>query len=558
MNQKIENLLYISLETPEEERQKSPQLSTGYNEIDKTWEIIVQYIGTLSDFTNKYPDIIITELLNKYAIIITPQKYIDAIANETSIIYMEKPKRLYFQLINGLKESCISSVKSNVFGELNLHGNGTIVAIIDSGIDYRSSEFRNMDGSSRILNIWDQTNNIEVNNTEINNSLLQEQYSNIPGLDIIGHGTNVAAIACGNNGVADKADIIIVKMGVSDIDSFPRTTQLMTAVDYVIRKAIEYNKPVAINISFGNNYGDHTGGTLLETYLNSVSNVWKCSICVGSGNEGLAATHISGVLKKNEERNIELSIARYETSISIQIWKEYSDDFDIEIITPSGTSIGIISKYNTLQQITVEGTLLYIFYGMPSPYNTKQEIYIDMIPVNQYITAGIWIFKLVAKKVITGRFDMWLPSAEALNVGTGFLNADSTMSITIPSTADSVITVGAYDSKTDTIASFTGRGYVALSGGIDIVKPELLAPGVNIRINDYTTVSGTSFATPFVTGGSALLMEWGIENKNDPYLYGQKLKAYFINGARQLKTFDVWPNPSAGWGALCVKDSIPK
>lgn len=557
MNQKIENLLYISLETPEDLRQKSPQLSAGYNTIEKTWEIIVQYVGSLSDLNTKYPEIVVTELLNKYAIIVTPQKYIEAIANETSIIYIEKPKRYYFQLLNGLNESCISSVKSTLFGDTNLHGNGTIVAIIDTGIDCRSREFRNEDGSSRILNIWDQTKNIEVNNTEINNILNQDNNQEIPGNDYIGHGTNVAAIACGNNGVADNADIIVVKMGLSDVDSFPRTTQLMTAVDYIIRKAIEYNKPVSINISFGNNYGDHTGHSLIETYLNNASQVWKTSICVGSGNEGLGSTHISGILQDNDEKIIEVSVVGYETSINIQIWKEYSDDIDVEIVTPSGLSIGTITKYNKLQQITVEGTILNMFYGMPSPHNTKQEIYIEMIPENLYITAGIWLLRVISRKVITGRYDMWLPSIDALNIGTGFLNADNTLSITIPSTAENVISVGAYDSKTDTIAAFTGRGYISLNGGLNLVKPEILAPGVNIRINEYTSVTGTSFATPFVTGASSLLMEWGITNNKDPYLYGKKFKSYLIKGARQLRTLDRWPNPSAGWGALCVKDSLP-
>lgn len=555
---KIENLLNISLEVSQQERKKSPNLKVGYNEIEKTWELIIQYIGDLDFISEKYQGIQIDKLLNQYAIIVTPQKYIEQLAKEPNIIYIEKPKNLYFQIVNGKAESCITPVQSKLFPYYNLYGKDTIVAIIDTGINPNNSEFKNEDGTTRILNIWDQTNNTIFNKEQINEALENKQYLDIPGNDTMGHGTNVALIACGNSGVASQSDIIVVKMGISDKDSFPRTTQLMKAVDYVLRKAIEYNKPISINISFGNNYGDHIGTSLLETYLNSISENWKCSICVGSGNEGLGATHVSGFLDNYDEKIIEVAISSYETSINIQIWKDYWDDFDVEIITPSGKNIGKINYYNKVEQVTVDGTTLLMLYSQPSPYSIKQEIYIDMLPENQYIAEGIWKLKLTSKKVITGRYDMWLPAVGSLNTGTGFTTPTSTMSITIPATADKVISVGAYDARTDIIAPFSGRGYVALNGSINIVKPELVAPGVDIFLNETKKVSGTSFATPFVTGSAALLMEWGIIKNNDPYMYGQKLKSYLIKGSRQLKEMNVWPNTQAGWGALCLIDSIPK
>lgn len=93
------------------------------------------------------------------------------------------------------------------------------------------------------------------------------------------------------------------------------------------------------------------------------------------------------------------------------------------------------------------------------------------------------------------------------------------------------------------------------------VKPDIAAPGTNINTvgpnNTFVQVSGTSFATPFVTGSAALMMEWGIVRGNDPFLYGEKVKAYFRRGARELRGESVYPNDKVGYGALCVESSIP-
>ena len=59
-------------------------------------------------------------------------------------------------------------------------------------------------------------------------------------------------------------------------------------------------------------------------------------------------------------------------------------------------------------------------------------------------------------------------------------------------------------------------------------------------------------ADPFVTVGAALLMQWGIVDKNDPYLYGEKMKAYLIKGARRLPAMRDYPNPVFGDNGIIV------
>lgn len=561
-DQKLENLLNISLQATKEEREKSEELGIGYDPEQNTWELIVRYTGSLDGLRTRYPQIRIRELLNQYAVLIVPETLVDAVSQETVIEYVEKPKQLYFELQAGKAASCINAVQQGMNNPFGLFGKGTIVAVIDTGIRAESMEFRNADGSTRILNIWDQTTGTEYDRSRIDEALQNEtkDTAGIPGADVLGHGTQVAAIACGSSGVAAQADILVVKLGLAAKNGFPRTTQLMEALDYVVRKAIDYGKPLAVNISFGNNYGDHTGSSLLENFINDIADSWKCSICIGSGNEGLGAVHTGGTLTEDMEETVELAVSSYETGLSIQIWKDYWDDIAVEIIAPSGRNLGRIQENSRVSRIRYEDMELLTYFGEPSPFRIRQEIYIDMIPQTVYIQSGLWKFRLIPRSIRNGRYDMWLPAQGALNFGTGFTSPDSASTFTIPSAAAKAVTVGAYDAGTGSAAPFSGRGYIVEIGGSLMVKPELAAPGVNVlvpSVSGMARVSGTSYATPFVTGSAALLMEWGIVRGNDAFLYGEKLKAYLIKGAEPLAGAAV-PDTQTGWGRLCLKNSLPQ
>lgn len=561
-DQKLENLLNISLQATKEEREKSEELGIGYDPKQNTWELIVRYTGSLDGLRIRYPQIRIRELLNQYAVLIVPETLVDAVSQETVIEYVEKPKQLYFELQAGKAASCINAVQQGMNNPFGLFGKGTIVAVIDTGIRAESMEFRNADGSTRILNIWDQTTGTEYDRSQIDEALQNEtkDTAGIPGADVLGHGTQVAAIACGSSGVAAQADILVVKLGLAAKNGFPRTTQLMEALDYVVRKAIDYGKPLAVNISFGNNYGDHTGSSLLENFINDIADSWKCSICIGSGNEGLGAVHTGGTLTEDTEETVEFAVSSYETGLSIQIWKDYWDDIAVEIIAPSGRNLGRIQENSRVSRIRYEDMELLTYFGEPSPFRIRQEIYIDMIPQTVYIQSGLWKLRLIPRSIRNGRYDMWLPAQGALNFGTGFTSPDSASTFTIPSAAAKAVTVGAYDAGTGSAAPFSGQGYIVEIGGSLMVKPELAAPGVNVlvpSVSGMARVSGTSYATPFVTGSAALLMEWGIVRGNDAFLYGEKLKAYLIKGAEPLAGAEV-PDTQTGWGRLCLKNSLPQ
>jgi len=571
-DQKLENILNLALDATDEERDKSLELNVGYNPIDREWDLIVKYSGSLDCVRALGAQVV--EMQNEFAIITIRESLIDAMSDCPAVEYVEKPKRLFFQIENGKRASCITPVQRP---PLSLTGRGVLVAVIDSGIDYENDVFRNADGTTRIRNLWDQTIpgnppegyviGTEYTQEEINEALLaptrQERLRIVPSQDISGHGTSVAGIAAGNSdeyqGVAFQSDLIVVKLGVPREEGFPRTTELIQAMDYVVRKALEYQMPVAVNLSFGNTYGPHDGSSLLERFIEDIANTWKSVICIGTGNEGNTAGHTSGVLVDSEEMVIQLAVQENSPTLNVQIWKAYFDLVDISLISPSGVRIGPIQEVLGSQRFVVGNTQILLYYGEPSPFSIDQEIFIDFLPRETYIDSGVWRIVLTSREIVNGEYALWLPSQAVLNPGTGFLFPSEERTLTIPSTSYRTIGVGAYDPTTFTYADFSGRGP---AGPGRRAKPDIVAPGVDILApipgGTFAELSGTSFATPFATGGAALLMEWGIERGNDPFLYGEKVKAYFQRGARPFVGITEYPSPLVGYGALCVEASLPR
>ena len=640
MSQKIENQLRLALETPEGVRLQTEDLNVGFDTAAQSWEVIVKYHGSLE--AARQLGAVAEELIAGYAILTVPDNIVESVANLEEIEYMEKPKRFYYNQTTGMLPREGSCVYPVTLQDPYLTGRGVLAAVLDSGIDYTRREFRRRNGESRILFLWDQTlrpresmnspqmfeQGVEFSQLQINEAILEAEetglwitprLSTVPSRDVSGHGTAVSGIFAASDitnnmtqnptenfiqnqqnsnvpyvGIAPETDFLIVKLGISGENAFPRTTEIMRGVTYVINKAVELQRPVVINLSIGNTYGSHDGSALLERFLNNAAEIGRTVICVGSGNEADSGGHVFGNVR--DRQVVEWTVGEYERNLSLQLWKNYSDEYRIALRSPGGQEEIISGQIASGKyEVILEQTKILVYIGEPTPYSANQEIYLEFLPAEgtggdygsgasksaagspgqfpggtvgltarNYINSGVWQVQIEPVRIVTGEYSLYLPSREARSSRTGFLRPTPQATFTIPSTASKVISVGAYDSTYRAYADFSGRGYE----DTDIIarfakgygKPDIVAPGVGILApsiyGGLEAFTGTSFATPIVAGAAALLMEWGIVRGNDPYLYGEKVKAYLIKGAVELPGFRIYPNAQVGWGALCLENSL--
>lgn len=539
---------------------------------DDFLEIIVKYSGDILSI-GENEDVFIEILNSSFAIITTTFGNLQDIFSYEQINYVEIPKKLTLiqeennSLIdNFYKESFICPLIDDKYT-----GKGVLVAILDTGIAYAHMDFRNTDGSSRILYIWDQT--VDGNppdgfyqGTIFNKQQIDEALSTDTPLgtyDNIGHGTGVAGICVGNGnesngaykGVAPDANIIVVKLGQQNFESFAMTTEFMRAIKYSYDTAIELNMPLVINISYGTNDGEHKGVSLFEEYLNDMISSYPSAIVVASGNEGDAGHHYQSVLMDNESEYIDFTIASGLDNVYLTLWKNFADDVAIELILPDGQSTGLIRINNDISRFYFDGITIRVIYSQTTPYRLDQEIYIK-IDFDSFTTdIQNWTLVVHAEEIVDGSFDIWLPTIEEVSTQTAFALPSKTTTLTIPSTSSNVITVGGYNTDDNLINDFSGRGFTSNYQ----VKPDLVAPGNNILTTDimlsYNIVNGTSFSSPFVTGACAALMQYGIIEENELFLYGEKLKAYLRKGATRSDD-NVYPNRDFGYGTLCLQRTL--
>ncbi len=491
-----------------------------------------------------------------------------------------------FDTIN-LSESGILRVQRP---PLSLTGNGVVMAIIDTGIDYTNPVFQNPDGSTRIMAIWDQTltgedypqgnppegipYGIEFSR-EVINLALRGEIPPLPTGDENGHGTAMASVAAGSSlgngldflGAAPDCDIVVVKLKeakqylrdyylIRDGAAAFQENDIMLAVKYAQSFRQPLYRPVVICLGIGTNMGDHAGNSALDTYLNNAGTRRGQAIVVCGGNEGNAAHHFSRELSQSmfvdetPYENVEIRVGEGEKGFVLEMWGNIPTIFNASIRSPGGETIPQF-------QLGIGQSLTYSFVY------ERTRITIDSVIVEQGSgdelitfrfqdpTPGVWNIRVsAAHRVHNAVFHMWLPITDFLTSYSYFLNSSPYTTLTEPSLTQNVITTSTYDGSTGGLYINSGRGYARDNS----IKPDIAAPGVSVpAIGGART--GSSMGAALTAGAVAQFMEWAVVQKNDQLAQGKVVKNYFIRGALR-EEYLTYPNREWGYGKMNINGTF--
>lgn len=471
---------------------------------------------------------------------------------------------------------------------LGLTGRGTVICVIDTGIDYRNPVFLDQNGNSRIMAIWDQTIQTgnppegfafgsEYTKEDINRALQSENpFQVVPSRDVNGHGTAMASAAAGSRvdgttpyqGAAPDADIVVVKLKEckqylrnfylvpQDIPAY-QENDIMLAVNYVENFAQIFLRPVVVCLGLGTNMGDHAGSSALSRYLNLVATRRSRAVVVCGGNEGNTGHHYRGILERRSgavesSQDVEIRVAEGERGFVLEVWGNLPDIIRVELRSPGGETVpitGLISGQIVNYGFVYERSRVAIRAILVEPSSGAQLILIRL----QSPTPGIWTVRITAVgEVHNGEFDMWLPIKEFLDTDVYFLNPNPYTTLTEPAMAPDVISVSTYNAENNSFFIDSGRGY----SRIGAIRPDFAAPGVRVPVvspnrgNNVTVITGTntgsSLAAALTAGAVAQFLQWAVVENHNRYVESREIKSYLIRGAeRNIDT--TYPNRE--WGA---------
>nr|WP_307990463.1 S8 family serine peptidase [uncultured Niameybacter sp.] len=556
---------------------------TSQNIMAPEWFLIIQYYQDIERISQKY-FFSYEQINDRFAYIQINKDLIDSLSDENSIFYIELPRVMQYIALESAPSIC-APISIYTPQGYNVSGEGVIIAIIDSGIDYSHLDFRNEDGSTRILSIWDQSieglppegysNGAYYTQTQINEALrqvnLEERLSIVPSVDILGHGTAIAGVAAGNGrgsggqsrGIAPKSDLVIVKMrseGTS-IENFrgPTNADVMRGISFAISEARKFGKPLSILMGVGLNTGSHAGYTNLEIFIDQMSIVWPCNMTVGTGNEANKERHTSGRVNEGEIKNIQVIIGPGQKFYLANFYENFVDDMSFTIIAPNGEKTDLLQESITNVAYVFGNTSVLINISSQPFSGRGQELVVLLEGYNgEDVDVGIWTIQVVGNKIIDGRYYVW-DSVQTFTLrGAKFLEPDPFTTLTIPSTSRYITSIGAINSRTLQILPSSGRGFTV----DERVKPDVCTPGLNVLVPlagteaQYTVYSGSSIAGAFMCGAYALFIEYGLRIKPSNFFYGEPLKGLILKYARRPEQFGPYPNQVYGYGILCVSSVL--
>ncbi|HWT74057.1 MAG TPA: S8 family peptidase [Mobilitalea sp.] len=486
-----------------------------------------------------------------------------------------------FGLISQASLEASGIIRLRNIPNFNLRGSGVLIGFIDSGIDYTNPVFKNADNTTRIASLWDQTiysdhfpesaqYGTEYSREQINEALKSPNpYNVVPSKDEVGHGTMLAGVAAGNPvpesgfyGIAPDTELIVVKLKqakqyLRDFFIIPKDVpcyqenDILFAIDYVYRTALNLNRPLALCIALGSSQGAHDGRGTLSSSLSFQAEAAGFGVIIAAGNEGNARRHYYGKVNPTSGYDtVELSVGEGEAGFSMELWGDSPGVFSIDIQTPSGEYVPrIVPRLDEYREVSFifEQTTISIDYQIVESQSGDQLILMRF----RNPAPGIWKFNVYGKAEVNVGFNIWLPMQGFISDNTFFVRSDPYITILTLGNAPSPITVTAYNTEDNSLYLNASRGFTR----IGTIKPEIAAPGVNIVSPNleqgFDTVTGTSAAAAHTAGVAAIFLEWAIVKGNQPFLNTIDMKIFMIRGARRDANLQ-YPNRDWGYGILDI------
>lgn len=468
---------------------------------------------------------------------------------------------------------------------LNLKGKGTLIGIIDTGIDYTHKAFRNSVGRTRILKIWDQGDNSgnmpvgfgygsEYTESDINKALdSDEPLSIVPVTDEIGHGTFVAGVAGGSEdidenfvGVAPESQLVVVKLKpaknyLREYYMLPegvpayQENDIMLAIGYLRRQAKELGMPLSVILGVGSNRGNHSGRGPLLSSIDDFAKKPESAISIVAGNEGDKRHHYRGKIADDDlYDSMEIRVGENEKGFLVDIWGNNPEILSVGIETPAGEVVPRIpARLGVKERIytVFDNSVIDVEYALVEQLSGEQVIILRFMTPSP----GVWKVNVFGENIIEGRFDSWLPIAGFVSEDVYFLKPEPDETITTPGDNERAMTVSSYSANTGAFDPTSSRGFL-VNG---IIKPDFAAPGVSIMgpvaDNRYVRRSGSSLAAAITAGVAAQILEWGIVNNKFDILGNQIIKSYLIRGASRQEGI-VYPSKEWGYGKLDVYNAF--
>lgn len=487
-----------------------------------------------------------------------------------------------------LEKSGIIQIQRNP--NFALYGQGVLVAVIDSGIEYQHQAFRNADNTTRIVSIWDQTIN-EVSSVPPEGFLYGTQYSRelinealqsdtpleiVPSTDEIGHGTMIAGIIAGNenmdenfSGVVPQAELVVVKLKQAkqknrqimavrnDVICF-QSTDIIAGIRYVYEVAQQLQRPLAICIALATNEGGHDGRSAMSNYLSIISQTPRFDVVIAVGNEGNSQRHYFGTIIAGPAsyQTFQLNVSEKDTLFSFEIWQSAPYRLSLGITSPSGENIeNIYPQLNQCRRVNFifESSVIWVNNIISESVTGDQLILIRFYrPM-----AGIWTFRLTNIDNQSSSFHAWLPTGDIISNETYFIGSNPNTTITAPSAALYALAITAYNQENNSILLTSGRGFTRT----DIIKPDLAAPGFNITCpilgNQYGSLTGTGSSAAHATGIVAMVLEWAVVNQNFQSITGTDINSLLIRGANRSNNL-TYPNQIWGYGEISITGFFEK